>query len=52
MLNDLALVVMALVGVVAGLVLVSNYVMPHIHQFCQTKLGALHCYKVQYHRLF
>jgi hypothetical protein len=34
MLNGLALVVMALVGLVGGLILVSNYFMPHIHQFC------------------
>ena len=52
MLNALVLVAIALVAVVGGFVLISNYVMPHIHQFCQNKLGALHCYKVQYRKLF
>jgi hypothetical protein len=52
MLSGLVFVVMALAAVIGGFVLISNYVMPHIHQFCQSKLGALHCYKVQYHRLF
>jgi len=30
-------------------VLVSYYVIPNIHEFCQSKLGALHCYKVPSH---
>ena|GEM_PF-852244 len=48
----MVLVAIALVAVVAGFVIISNYVMPQIHQFCQNKLGAVHCYKVQYHRVF
>jgi hypothetical protein len=48
----IVLVAIALVAVVGGFVIISNYVMPNIHQFCQTRLGALHCYKVQYHSLF
>ena len=46
------LVAIALVAVVVAFVTISNYVMPHVYQFCQSKLGALHCYKVQYHELF
>jgi hypothetical protein len=48
----IVLVAIALVVVVGGFVIISNYVMPQIHQFCQNKLGALHCYKVQYHKVF
>ena len=48
MLNALVLVAIALVAVVGEFVPISNYVMPHIHHFCQNKLGALHCYKIQY----
>ena len=46
------LVAIALVAVVGGFILISNYVMPNIHQFCQSRLGALHCYTVQYHKIF
>ena len=65
MLNDIAhtyeavqqpiviiLVAVALVAVVGGFIFISNYVMPNIHQFCQSRLGALHCYTVQYHKIF
>ena len=48
----IVLVAIALVAVVGGFVIISNYVMPNIHQFCQNKLGAVHCYKVQYHKVF
>jgi hypothetical protein len=48
----IVLVAIALVAVVGGFVIISNYVMPNIHQFCQNKLGAIHCYKVQYHKVF
>ena len=41
----------AIIAVIGGFILISNYVMPNIHQFCQAKLGPLHCYKVQYHKL-
>lgn len=34
-------VAIASVAVVGGLVIISNYVMLQIHQFCQNKLGAL-----------
>jgi hypothetical protein len=44
----IVLVAIALVAAVGGFVIISNYVMPNIHQFCQNKLGAIHCYKVQY----
>ena len=37
---------------VGGFIFISNYVMPNIHQFCQSRLGALHCYTVQYHKIF
>jgi hypothetical protein len=43
----IVLVAIALVAVVGGFVIISNYVMPNIHQVCQNKLGVLHCYKVQ-----
>ena len=46
------LVAIALVAVASGFIIISTYVMPNIHQFCQAKLGALHCYKVEYHKLF
>ena len=46
------LVAVALVAVVGGFIFISNYVMPNIHQFCQSRLGALHCYTVQYHKIF
>lgn len=48
----IVLVAIALVAAVGGFIIISNYVMPNIHQFCQSRLGALHCYKVQYHPLF
>ena len=48
----IVLVAIALVAVVGGFIIISNYVMPNIHQYCQNKLGALHCYTVQYHKLF
>jgi len=48
----IALVGIALVAIVGGFIFISNYVMPNIHQFCQNKLGPLHCYKVQYHKSF
>jgi hypothetical protein len=48
----IVLVAIALVAVVGGFVIISNYVMPNIHQFCQNKLGAVHCYEVQYHKVF
>jgi len=48
----IVLVAIALVAVVGGFFIISNYVMPNIHQFCQNKLGALHCYNVQYHKVF
>jgi len=46
------LVVIALLALVGGYILISNYVMPNIHQVCQNKLGALHCHTVQYHKIF
>lgn len=46
------LAAIAIIAIIGGFILISNYVMPDIHQFCQAKLGALHCYKVQYHKLF
>jgi hypothetical protein len=46
------LVAIALVAVVSGFIIISNYVMPNIHQYCQNKQGALHCYQVHYHKLF
>ena len=46
------LAAIAIITIIGGFILISNYVMPNIHQFCQAKLGALHCYKVQYHKLF
>ena len=48
----IVLVAIALVAAVGGFIIISNYVMPNIHLVCQSKLGALHCYKVQYHSLF
>jgi hypothetical protein len=48
----IVLVAIALLAVVGGFVIISNYVMPNIHQFCQNKLGAIHCYNVQYHKVF
>ena len=48
----IVLVAIALVAAVGGFIIISNYVMPNIHQFCQSRLGALHCYKVQYNKLF
>ena len=48
----IVLVAIALVAAVGGFIIISNYVMPNIHEYCQSKLGALHCYKVQYHPLF
>ena len=48
----IVLVAIALVAAVGGFIIISNYVMPNIHQYCQSKLGALHCYQVQYHKLF
>ena len=45
------LAAIAIIAIIGGFILISNYVMPNIHQFCQTKLGPLHCYKVQYHKL-
>jgi hypothetical protein len=48
----IVLVAVALVAVVGGFIIISNYVMPNIHQFCQSRLGALHCYQVQYHKAF
>jgi hypothetical protein len=48
----IVLVAIALVAVVSGFIIISNYVMPNIHQYCQNKLGALHCYQVQYPRIF
>jgi hypothetical protein len=48
----IALVAIALVAAMGGFIIISNYVLPNIHQGCQSKLGALHCYKVQYHSLF
>ena len=44
----IVLVAIALVAAVGGFIIISNYVMPNIHQVCQSRLGALHCYKVQY----
>jgi hypothetical protein len=46
------LVAIALIAVVGGFILISNYVMPNILQYCQNKQGALHCYQVQYHKIF
>lgn len=46
------LAAIAIITIIGGFILISNYVMPNIHQFCQAKLGALHCYKVQYDKLF
>jgi hypothetical protein len=48
----IVLVAIALVAAVGGFILITNYVMPNIHQVCQTRLGALHCYQVQYHKAF
>jgi hypothetical protein len=48
----IVLVAIALVAAVGGFIIISNYVMPNIHQYCQNKQGTLHCYKVQYHPLF
>jgi hypothetical protein len=48
----IVLVAIALVAIVGGFIIISNYVMPNIHEYCQSKLGALHCYKVQYHKVF
>jgi poly-beta-hydroxyalkanoate depolymerase len=48
----IVLVAIALVAVVGGYIFISNYVMPNIHQVCQTRLGALHCHAVQYHKIF
>jgi hypothetical protein len=48
----IVLVAIALAAAVGGFIIISNYVMPNIHQYCQNKLGALHCYQVQYHKLF
>jgi hypothetical protein len=48
----IVLVAIALVAAVGGFIIISNYVMPNIHQVCQTRLGALHCHTVQYHKLF
>jgi hypothetical protein len=45
-------VAIALVAVVGGFIFISNYFMPNIHQVCQSRLGPLHCYKVQYHKVF
>jgi hypothetical protein len=47
----IVLVAIALLAVVSGFIIISNYVM-NIHQFCQSKLGALHCYQVHYHKIF
>ena len=47
----IVLVAIALVAVVGGFIFISNYVMPNIHQVCQNKLGALHCYKTQHHKV-
>jgi ABC-type antimicrobial peptide transport system permease subunit len=46
------LVAIALIALVGGFILISNYVMPNVHQYCQNKQGALHCYQVQYHKIF
>jgi hypothetical protein len=46
------LVAIALVAVVSGFIIIATYVMPNIHQVCQSKIGALHCYQVQYHKIF
>ena len=46
------LAAIAIIAIIGGFVLISNYIMPNVHQFCQAKLGALQCYKVQYHKLF
>jgi hypothetical protein len=48
----IVLVAIALVAAVGGFIIIANYVMPNIHQFCQSRLGALHCFKVQYHPFF
>jgi hypothetical protein len=48
----IVLVAIALVAAVGGFIIISNYVMPNIHQYCQNKQGALHCHQVQYHKLF
>jgi poly-beta-hydroxyalkanoate depolymerase len=48
----IVLVAIALVAVVGGFIFISNYVMPNIHQVCHSRLGPLHCYKVQYHEIF
>lgn len=48
----IVLVAIALVAVIGGFIIISNYVMPNIHQVCQNKLGALHCYRVQYNKVF
>ena len=48
----IVLVAIALLAVVGGFVIISNYVMPNIHQFCQNKLGAIHCHNVQYYKVF
>lgn len=45
-------VAIALVAVVLGFILISTYVLPNIHEFCQSRLGALHCYQVQYPSVF
>ncbi|MDQ6667214.1 MAG: hypothetical protein M3Y53_03185 [Thermoproteota archaeon] len=48
----IVLVAIALVAVVGIFIIISNYVVPNIHKVCQNKLGALHCYKVQYNKVF
>ena len=48
----IVLVEITLLAAAGGFIIIANYVMPNIHQFCQTRLGALHCYNVQYHKLF
>jgi hypothetical protein len=48
----IVLVAIALVAAVGGFIIIANYVMPNIHQFCQSRLGALHCYTVQFNKLF
>ncbi len=37
----IVLVAIALVAAVGGFIIISNYVMPNIHQFCQTRLATL-----------
>lgn len=49
---SIILVAIALVAVVGGFILISNYVMPNIYQICQNKIGTLHCHAVQYHKIF